>query len=84
MYYEMGVSRIVAAREMSLKDAVKIREEISNLEIEIFCHGSMCFAYSGRCLISAVQSGFLSNREVKANDCRFELYAKNKDKFSTF
>lgn len=86
MYYEMGVSRIVAAREMSLKDAVKIREEIPNLEIEIFCHGSMCFAYSGRCLISAVQSGRLSNRGSCANDCRFEyeLYAKNKDNSALF
>ncbi|ASM40387.1 U32 family peptidase [Campylobacter sp. RM12327] len=86
MYYEMGVSRIVVAREMSLKDVVKIKEEIPNLEIEIFCHGSMCFAYSGRCLISAVQSGRLSNRGSCANDCRFkyELYAKSEDNSTLF
>lgn len=86
MYYEMGVSRIVAAREMSLRDAIKIKEEIPNLQIEIFCHGSMCFAYSGRCLISAVQSGRLSNRGSCANDCRFryELYAKSEDNSTLF
>ncbi|AII14580.1 collagenase-like peptidase, U32 family [Campylobacter iguaniorum] len=81
IYHEMGATRIVAAREMSLKDAVLIKEKIPNLEIEIFCHGSMCFAYSGRCLVSAVQSGRLSNRGSCANDCRFkyELYAKSED-----
>lgn len=86
MYYDMGVSRIVVAREMSLKDAIKIKEEIPGLEMEIFCHGSMCFAYSGRCLISAVQSGRLSNRGSCANDCRFkyELYAKSEDNSTLF
>ncbi|TWO21336.1 peptidase U32 family protein [Campylobacter hyointestinalis] len=86
IYHKMGASRIVAAREMSLKDAVLIKEKIPNLEIEIFCHGSMCFAYSGRCLISAVQSGRLSNRGSCANDCRFkyELYAKSEDNGTLF
>lgn len=79
IYHQMGASRIVVAREMSLKDVIKIKEVLPDLEIEIFVHGSMCFAYSGRCLISAVQSGRQSNRGSCANDCRFkyELYAKN-------
>lgn len=86
IYHQMGASRIVAAREMNLKDAVKIKEMVPNLEIEIFIHGSMCFAYSGRCLISAVQSGRFSNRGACANDCRFnyELYAKNEEKGTLF
>lgn len=79
IYYNLGVKRIVLAREVSLKDAILIKEKIPNLEIEIFIHGSMCFAYSGRCLISALQSGRLSNRGSCANDCRFsyEIYAKS-------
>lgn len=79
LYYKMGASRIVVAREMNLKDAIKIKEHIPNLELEIFIHGSMCFAYSGRCLVSTIQSGRMSNRGSCANDCRFkyELYAKN-------
>ena len=66
---------------MNLKDVIKIKEEILTLDIEIFVHGSMCFAYSGRCLVSSVQSGRMSNRGSCANDCRFkyELYAKNEE-----
>lgn len=79
IYEEFGANRIVAARELGLKDLKTIKEKLPNLEIEAFVHGSMCFAYSGRCLISAVQSGRQSNRGACANDCRFpyELYAKN-------
>ena len=86
VYYDMGVSRIIAAREISLKDIVEIKEKLPELEIEIFVHGSMCFAYSGRCLISAVQLGRVPNRGSCANDCRFEytLYAENKDHGTLF
>ena len=81
IYHDLGAKRIVVAREMSLKDVIKIKERIPTLEIEIFIHGSMCFAYSGRCLVSSVQTGRQSNRGSCANDCRFkyELYAKNED-----
>lgn len=81
LYYELGASRIVAAREMNLKDAIKIKEMIPQLELEIFCHGSMCFAYSGRCLISSVQSGRIANRGSCANDCRFkyDVYVKSEE-----
>lgn len=81
VFFDMGVKRIVAARELSLKDAINIKEKIPNLEIEIFIHGSMCFAFSGRCLISSLQSGRVPNRGSCANDCRFdyEYYVKNPD-----
>lgn len=81
VFYEMGVRRIIAAREISLKDAISIKEALPNLELEIFIHGSMCFAFSGRCLISALQSGRVPNRGSCANDCRFdyEYYVRNPD-----
>ncbi len=81
VYHQMGVERIIAAREVSLKDLIKIKEHLPNLELEIFVHGSMCFAYSGRCLISSLQSGRVPNRGSCANDCRFDytLYAQNPD-----
>lgn len=81
VFFDMGVKRIVAARELSLKDAIEIKSKLPKLEIEIFCHGSMCFAFSGRCLISALQSGRAPNRGSCANDCRFdyEYYVKNPD-----
>lgn len=77
-YVDMGVERIIAAREIGLKDLVSIKEKLPKLEIEIFVHGSMCFAYSGRCLISSLQMGRVANKGSCANDCRFqyEVYAK--------
>jgi putative protease len=79
-YYDMGVKRIIVAREIGLNDLKVIKERVPELELEIFVHGSMCFAYSGRCLISSVQSGRVPNRGSCANDCRFDykLFAKNK------
>lgn len=86
IYHEMGVSRIVAARELSLKDLELIKQKLPNLELEAFIHGSMCYAYSGRCLISSVQSGRVPNRGSCANDCRFPytLYAKNEENGTLF
>ena len=86
VFYDMGVRRIIAAREISLKDVVDIKKHLPDLEIEVFVHGSMCFAYSGRCLVSAVQMGRVPNRGSCANDCRFEytLYAENKDHGTLF
>ncbi|NLC27841.1 MAG: U32 family peptidase [Campylobacteraceae bacterium] len=86
VYWDMGVSRIVAAREISLKDLEGIKKRLPKLELEAFVHGSMCFAYSGRCLISAVQSGRVPNRGSCANDCRFPytLYAHNEENQTMF
>ncbi len=80
-YKNTGVKRVIAAREISLKDLAEIKKRLPELELEIFIHGSMCFAYSGRCLISSLQSGRVPNRGSCANDCRFPytLYAKNEE-----
>lgn len=79
VYYEMGVRRIIAAREVGLTDLIEIKKHLPEMEIEIFVHGSMCFAYSGRCLISSLQMGRVPNRGSCANDCRlpYEVYVKN-------
>ncbi|MBE0495812.1 MAG: U32 family peptidase [Campylobacterales bacterium] len=86
VYWDLGVKRIVAAREIGLKDLAGIKEKLPDLELEAFVHGSMCFAYSGRCLISSVQSGRVPNRGSCANDCRFPytLYAKNEETDTLF
>jgi len=86
VYADMGATRIITAREISLKDLVAIKEELPELELEVFVHGSMCFAYSGRCLISTLQSGRVPNRGSCANDCRFdyELYAANPETGTLF
>ncbi len=86
VYWDMGVKRIIAAREISLKDLEQIKVKLPELELEVFVHGSMCFAYSGRCLISSVQSGRVSNRGSCANDCRFPytMYAHNEESGTLF
>ncbi|RLA63293.1 MAG: collagenase-like protease [Epsilonproteobacteria bacterium] len=86
VYYDLGVKRIIVAREISLKDCEAIKRHLPDLELEIFVHGSMCFAYSGRCLISALQTGRVPNRGSCANDCRFpyEVYAHNPESGTTF
>jgi putative protease len=79
-----GVVKI--AHKISLKDCEAIKTHLPDLELEIFVHGSMCFAYSGRCLISALQTGRVPNRGSCANDCRFpyEIYAHNPESGTTF
>lgn len=86
VYADMGATRIITAREISLKDLVEIKKELPELELEVFVHGSMCFAYSGRCLISTLQSGRVPNRGSCANDCRFpyEMYAANPETGTLF
>jgi putative protease len=86
VYYNLGARRIIAAREISLRDLKEIKEALPQMEIEVFIHGSMCFAYSGRCLISTLQSGRVPNQGSCANDCRFpyELYAANPETGTLF
>ena len=86
VYYDLGVKRIIVAREISLKDCEAIKTHLPDLELEVFVHGSMCFAYSGRCLVSALQTGRVPNRGSCANDCRFpyEIYAYNPESGTTF
>ena len=74
-YYDLGVSRVVVAREMSLSDIARMRESIpDDLEIEAFVHGAMCMAYSGRCLMSdyMVSSSRGANNGHCAQPCRWK------------
>lgn len=65
----LGVCRIVPARELSL-DEIKDIKEKTNLEVECFIHGAMCYAYSGQCLFSSVLGGRSGNRGRCAGPCR--------------
>lgn len=66
---EWGVSRIVPARELSLKEVQKIRDE-AGVEVECFIHGAMCYCYSGQCLFSSILGGRSGNRGRCAQPCR--------------
>ena len=67
---ELGFSRLVMARELSREDIARVRQE-TKAEIEVFVHGAMCMAYSGRCLLSNVLTGRDANRGQCAQSCRW-------------
>ncbi len=72
-WHEMGAKRIVAARELSLKEIRLIREKIpKEMEIETFVHGSMCISYSGRCLLSSFMTGRDANMGECTHPCRWK------------
>ncbi len=71
-YAKMGFSRIVLARELTLDQIKKIRMSVSReIELEAFVHGSMCIAYSGRCLLSNFFIGRDANQGACAQPCRW-------------
>ncbi len=62
---KQGVSRIILSRELSLDEIQEIREECPEMELEVFVHGSLCIAYSGRCLLS----GYMNHRDPNQGSC---------------
>lgn len=80
--YDMGASRVVLARELTLDDIAGIRAKTDHrLEIEVFVHGSMCVSFSGRCLISSYMIGRDANRGDCAQPCRwkYHLYEEHRE-----
>ncbi len=71
--YNMGVKRVVLARELNLTEITEIRAKTpKELEIEAFVHGAMCVSFSGRCLLSSYLTGRDANRGDCAQPCRWE------------
>jgi U32 family peptidase len=75
MYYDLGFSRIVPGRELSLQGIAAIKNRVPQLELEVFVHGAMCMAYSGRCFLSAELTGRSANRGDCAHTCRWGFKA---------
>lgn len=67
---EMGVSRVVLARENTLEDLKAIRDRVPNLGLETFVHGALCISYSGQCFMSGMISERSANRGSCAQSCR--------------
>ena len=73
MWYDLGATRVVCAREMSIDDIATMRAKAPReLELECFVHGAMCMAYSGRCLLSAAMTGRSGNKGACAQSCRWK------------
>lgn len=71
-WQSVGVSRIILSRELSLKEIEQIREQCPDMEIEVFVHGALCIAYSGRCLLSGYFNHRDANQGTCTNACRWE------------
>lgn len=69
---DMGVKRIVFARELNLEEIKEIREKVPGMEIEVFVHGAMCMSYSGRCLLGDYMSWRPGNKGECSHACRFK------------
>jgi len=72
---KQGVSRVILSRELSVEEMGEIREECPNMELEVFVHGALCIAYSGRCLLSGYMNHRDPNQGACTNACRWKYDA---------
>ena len=74
-WQRMGLTRVILSRELSLEEVAEIRQQCPDIELEVFVHGALCIAYSGRCLLS----GYLTHRDPNqgacTNTCRWKYTA---------
>jgi len=75
-WQSIGLKRIILSRELSLKEVAEIRHECPDIELEVFVHGALCIAYSGRCLLSGYISHRDSNQGACTNTCRWKYSAQ--------
>ncbi len=71
-WQKAGVSRIILPRELMLTEIQEIHEKVPDMELEMFVHGAICMAYSGRCLLSAYMTGRDANQGICAHSCRWK------------
>lgn len=84
-WYAQGASRVVAARELSLREFGEIRAHIpEDMEIEAFVHGAMCISHSGRCLLSNYFTGRNANMGACTHPCRWKYYVMEESRPGEF
>ena len=69
---KMGLTRVILSRELSIEEIAEIRQHVPDIELEIFVHGALCMAYSGRCLLSGYINKRDPNQGTCTNACRWE------------
>ena len=85
MYHKMGVERVVLGREMTMEQIEDLKGRIpDDMEIEVFVHGAMCMAYSGRCLLSSFLSNRSGNRGECSQPCRWNYYLMEEKRQNMF
>ena len=71
-WQNIGVERIILSRELSMEEIAEIRQECPDVELEVFVHGALCIAYSGRCLLSGYFNHRDPNQGTCTNSCRWD------------
>ena len=71
-WQKLGVDRIILSRELSLDEVAEIRQQCPDIELEVFVHGALCIAYSGRCLLSGYFNHRDPNQGTCTNSCRWD------------
>jgi U32 family peptidase len=80
-WQKVGISRIILSRELSLDEIAAVRQDCPEMELEVFVHGALCIAYSGRCLLSGYFSHRDPNQGACTNSCRwdYKIYPGSED-----
>jgi U32 family peptidase len=73
----MGLERVILSRELSLDEIEEIRQQCPDMELEVFVHGALCIAYSGRCLLSGYFNHRDANQGTCTNSCRWDYKVAN-------
>ena len=71
----VGLTRVILSRELSLEEVADIRQQVPDMELEMFVHGALCIAYSGRCLLSGYINHRDANQGACTNSCRWKYDA---------
>lgn len=74
-WQQQGLERVILSRELSLEEVAEIRKQAPDMEVEVFVHGALCIAYSGRCLLSGYMTHRDSNQGACTNSCRWKYQA---------
>jgi len=82
-WQSIGLRRIILSRELSLKEVAQIRDQCPDVELEVFVHGALCIAHSGRCLLSGYLAHRDSNQGACTNTCRWKYNAYEATETST-
>ncbi|WP_027874839.1 tRNA 5-hydroxyuridine modification protein YegQ [Spongiibacter marinus] len=74
-WHRNGIRRVILSRELSLNEIEEIRQRVPEMELEVFVHGALCIAYSGRCLLSGYMNHRDPNQGACTNACRWQYQA---------
>ena len=79
----LGLTRVILSRELSLDEIEEIRQQCPDIELEVFIHGALCIAYSGRCLLSGYFNHRDANQGTCTNSCRWDYKVDNAEEDGT-